>query len=64
MKQLLTILSLLAVSATAWAQSDGPSWLQVNVVKVKPEYEAEFIELQKNEITPFVKKGGSPWRSA
>jgi len=64
MKQILSILSVIAVSATAWAQSDGPSWIQVNVVKVKPEYQSEFIELQKNEITPFVKKSGSPWRSA
>lgn len=64
MKHILSILALLAVSATGWAQSDDTSWIQINVVKVKPEYASEFIELQKNAITPAVRERGTPWRAA
>ena len=63
MKQVVCFLVVLAFSVPAWAQSET-SWIQINVVKVKPEYVSEFIELQKNEITPFVKRSGSPWRAA
>jgi len=64
MKQILSILAVLAVSTMGWTQSEGPNWIQVNVVKVKPEYISEFIELQKNDITPYVKKNDVPWRAA
>ena len=57
----LAALSLLPISA--FAQSDGPMWSRMNRVKVKPEYVAEFIELQK-EISAWSKKNGTPWRRA
>lgn len=64
MRTLSVLLLGLATAATGWAQSSAPTWLQMNIVKVKPEYVSEFIELQKNEISPISKKSGTPWRSA
>lgn len=42
----------------------APTWLQIMVVRVKPESVREFEELQKNETLPALKKGGLKWRDA
>lgn len=57
----LAVISLLPLSA--WAQTDGPAWMRMNLVTVKPEYVGEFMELQK-EITASTKERGVPFRSA
>jgi hypothetical protein len=41
----------------------APTMISVLVSKVKPDMTQEFEKIQKNELLPALKKGGTPWRS-
>lgn len=41
-----------------------PEWLSVQIVQVKPEMLNEWLDLQKNETIPALKKGGMTFRAA
>ena len=62
-KVLLVLIVVSFLPISAWAQDDGPSWIRLNLVTVKPEYVDEFVELQK-EITAGSKEQGVPFRAA
>ena len=46
------------------AQDDGPTLLQVNLVRIKPEASEQFRELHKTVFMPAAKEAGTPWRAA
>ena len=46
------------------APAKPPEWLNVQVVRVKPEMLTEWQDLQRNETIPGLKKGGLTWRAA
>ncbi len=56
--------SLLCVVAPCVAHAQQAPWYQVNYVQVRPELLTEYLEIQKNEVTPALQKAGVPWRSA
>src|SRR5260370_3525970 len=45
------------LSTAAMAQNAPTRW-RVTVTRVKPEMQNEWIDLQKNEVVPALKKGG------
>ena len=49
--------SVLACVVTAWAQT-APTLMLITTVKVKPEMRQEWLDMQKNEVTPAYKKAG------
>jgi hypothetical protein len=46
------------------AHAQQATWYQVNYVQLRPELLTEYLEIQKNEVTPALQKAGVPWRSA
>jgi hypothetical protein len=46
------------------AHAQEATWYQVSYVQVRPELLTEYLEIQRNEITPALQKAGVPWRSS
>lgn len=55
---------LLYVAVPCVAHAQQAPWYQVNYVQVIPELLSEYLEIQRNEVTPALQKAGVPWRSA
>lgn len=62
-RMLLVLMVVSFLPLAAWAQSDGPAWMRMHLVTVKPESIDEFMELQK-QITASTKERGVAFRSA
>jgi hypothetical protein len=45
-------------------QSPPQEWLSVTVVRIKPELVSEYVEFQKSQTIPGLKKAGVQWRDA
>lgn len=64
----LLSLQVMAQDKTAKAQpmaeTPASEWLQVSVVRVKPEMVTEYVAFQKSETLPGLKKAGLKWRDA
>ena len=56
------------LSAAAFAQTKPstpePQWMTLNIVKLNPGANAEYVELQTKEVMPAQKKGGATGRQA
>jgi hypothetical protein len=52
-----TMVLAVSLSTAAMAQTAPTRW-RVTVTRVKPEMQNEWIDLQKNEVVPALKKGG------
>ena len=48
----------------ATADAATPQWLLIRVAHVKPDMVNEYLDVQKNEVLPLLKKAGPPWREA
>lgn len=60
----VAVAALAAPPAQSQAPAPAPAsrLLALNVVTVKPDMVGAYIDLQKNEIIPALKKGGQAWR--
>jgi hypothetical protein len=59
---LLAGVTMLAVASTAAAQPAPPPWVQLNIVQVHPDMEAEFLSVQK-EFSERASEAGTPFRA-
>lgn len=60
---LLHLFSSMVFAQAAKAAPAAPSWISVNVTRVKPEMLQDYQDLIKNELNPALQKAGIPWRS-
>ena len=51
------------ISTLCLAQSQTPQRSRVQMVRIKPDMLNEFIDLEKNEVVPALKKGGTKSRT-
>lgn len=59
---LLAGMTVLAVASTTMAQPAPPPWVQLNIVQVHPDMEAEFLSVQK-EFSARASEAGTPFRA-
>lgn len=51
------------LSTQCLAQSAAPQFIRLTIMHVKPEMLNEWLDLQKNEVVPALKKAGQTTRS-
>lgn len=55
---ILSLTLTLSFAVLCSAQDDGPTWILLSEIQVKPEMRQEWQDLQKNEVNPAFKKAG------
>ena len=60
---LVLTVGLLVCAPDIQAQ-DNETWMQLNVVQVRPDKLDDFVELYRDEINPALRRAGVPWRAA
>ena len=60
---LVLTIGLLTYAPHVQAQNNE-TWMQVDIVQVRPDKLDDFVELYRDEINPALQQAGVPWRSA